>query len=91
MVLGIPRWAHRRLRARVRIERTIQAWPSIADAAGLPGSRITSAAGDAGDGPPASFSAWTSAFGWPNREPSPAASKTPATEVRTIPKRMRQP
>ena len=31
----------------------------------------------------------TSAFGWPNREPSPAASKTPATEVRTIPKRMR--
>ncbi len=47
VILGIPWWAHRRRRARVRIERTIQAWPSIADAAGLPGSRIASAAGDA--------------------------------------------
>ena len=47
VVLGIPWWAHRRRRARVRIDRTIQAWPSIADAAGLPGSRIASATGDA--------------------------------------------
>ena len=31
------------------------------------------------------------AFGWPNREPSPAASKTPTTEVRTVAKRMRLP
>jgi S-DNA-T family DNA segregation ATPase FtsK/SpoIIIE len=47
VILGIPWWLHRRRRARVRIERTIQAWPSIADAIGLPGSRIASAAGDA--------------------------------------------
>ena len=47
MILGIPWWVHRRRRARVKIERTIQAWPSIADSAGLPGSRIASAAGDA--------------------------------------------
>jgi S-DNA-T family DNA segregation ATPase FtsK/SpoIIIE len=47
VVLGIPWWAHRRRRARVKIERTIQAWPSIAESAGLPGSRIASAAGDA--------------------------------------------
>jgi S-DNA-T family DNA segregation ATPase FtsK/SpoIIIE len=47
VILGIPWWAHRRRRARVKIERTIQAWPSIADSAGLPGSRIASATGDA--------------------------------------------
>ena len=47
VILGIPWWAHRRRRARVRIEQTIQAWPSMADSIGLPGSRIASAAGDA--------------------------------------------
>jgi len=47
VILGIPWWAHRRRRSRVRIERTIQAWPSLADSIGLPGSRIASAAGDA--------------------------------------------
>src|SRR5271170_7923531 len=31
----------------------------------------------------------TSAFGWPNLEPSPAASRTPATVVRTVSKRTR--
>jgi S-DNA-T family DNA segregation ATPase FtsK/SpoIIIE len=46
VILGIPWWAHRRRRARVRIERTIQAWPALADNMGLPGSRITSAKGD---------------------------------------------
>ena len=47
VILGIPWWAHRRRRARVRIERTIQEWPVISESAGLPGSRIASAVGDA--------------------------------------------
>jgi S-DNA-T family DNA segregation ATPase FtsK/SpoIIIE len=47
IVLGIPWWARRRRRARVRIERTVQAWPDIAENMGLPGSRIASAKGDA--------------------------------------------
>jgi S-DNA-T family DNA segregation ATPase FtsK/SpoIIIE len=42
VILGIPWWAHRRRRARVRAERTIQTWPDIAENIGLPGSRITS-------------------------------------------------
>jgi len=42
VILGIPWWAHRRRRARVRAERTIQTWPAIAEDIGLPGSRITS-------------------------------------------------
>jgi S-DNA-T family DNA segregation ATPase FtsK/SpoIIIE len=46
VILGIPWWAHRRRRARVRIERTIQAWPDIAENMGLPGSRIASATGN---------------------------------------------
>ncbi len=36
-------------------------------------------------------SSMTSAFGWPKREPSPAASSTPATEVLTVAKRTRTP
>jgi FtsK/SpoIIIE family len=47
VILGIPWWAHRRRRARVRIERTIEAWPAMAEDIGLPGSKIASAAGDA--------------------------------------------
>ena len=47
VILGIPWWAHRRRRARVRAERTIQSWPSIADNIGLPGSRIASLVVDA--------------------------------------------
>jgi hypothetical protein len=40
---GIPWWFHRRRRARVRVERTLRAWPDIADTVGLPGSRLLSA------------------------------------------------
>ncbi len=40
---GVPWWAHHRRRARVRVERTIAAWPQFADAVGLPGSRLVSA------------------------------------------------
>ena len=47
LILGIPWWTHRRRRARVRIERTMQAWPDMAENMGLPGSRIASATGDA--------------------------------------------
>jgi S-DNA-T family DNA segregation ATPase FtsK/SpoIIIE len=43
---GVPWWAHRRRRAKVRVERTLDAWPDIADAVGLPGSRIMSAVVD---------------------------------------------
>jgi S-DNA-T family DNA segregation ATPase FtsK/SpoIIIE len=42
VILGIPWWAHRRRRARVRAYRTIQTWPTIAENMGLPGSRIAS-------------------------------------------------
>jgi len=42
VILGIPWWAHRRRRARVRAWRTIQSWPGLAENMGLPGSRITS-------------------------------------------------
>jgi S-DNA-T family DNA segregation ATPase FtsK/SpoIIIE len=47
VILGIPWWAHRRRRAKVRIERTVQTWPDMADNMGLPGSRIVSATGNA--------------------------------------------
>jgi DNA segregation ATPase FtsK/SpoIIIE, S-DNA-T family len=40
---GIPWWFHHRRRARVRVERTIAAWPTFADAIGLPGSTVDSA------------------------------------------------
>jgi hypothetical protein len=45
-VLGIPWWAHRRRRARVRVERLLAAWPEIAQAVGLAGSRVMSAVVD---------------------------------------------
>ncbi|MEJ3745453.1 cell division protein FtsK [Actinomycetes bacterium KLBMP 9797] len=47
LVCAIPWWAHRRRRAKVRVERTLQAWPDVADAAGLTGSRAVSAVVDA--------------------------------------------
>jgi S-DNA-T family DNA segregation ATPase FtsK/SpoIIIE len=40
---GIPWWANRRRRAKVRIDRKLDAWPEIANATGLPGSQIMSA------------------------------------------------
>jgi DNA segregation ATPase FtsK/SpoIIIE, S-DNA-T family len=43
---GMPWWAHRRRRAKVRVERTLEAWPDIADAIGLPSSRVLSAVVD---------------------------------------------
>ncbi|MEV4706612.1 FtsK/SpoIIIE domain-containing protein [Actinoplanes sp. NPDC049316] len=47
VVGGAPWWAHRRRRARVRVERTIEAWPDVAEKIGLAGSRVMSAVVDA--------------------------------------------
>jgi hypothetical protein len=46
LVLSVPRWANRRRRAKVRVERTIATWPDIARAVGLAGSEIMSATVD---------------------------------------------
>lgn len=43
---GLPWWLHHRRRLRVRVERTMTAWPQFADAIGLPGSRVISATAD---------------------------------------------
>ena len=46
LVLSVPWWAHRRRRARVRVERKLEAWPDIAKAIGLAGSQVMSATVD---------------------------------------------
>ena len=46
LVLSVPWWAHRRRRAKVRVERTLSAWPDIARAVGLAGSAVMSATVD---------------------------------------------
>jgi S-DNA-T family DNA segregation ATPase FtsK/SpoIIIE len=43
VILAVPWWAHRRRRARVRVQRALAAWPEISKAIGLPGSKIQSA------------------------------------------------
>jgi S-DNA-T family DNA segregation ATPase FtsK/SpoIIIE len=45
-VLAVPWWGHRRRRAKVRVERKLDAWPDIAQAVGLPGSQVMSAVVD---------------------------------------------
>jgi hypothetical protein len=46
LILAAPWWAHRRRRAKVRVDRTLAAWPDIAQATGLAGSRVQSAVVD---------------------------------------------
>ena len=46
LAAAMPWWWHRRRRARVRVERTLEAWPDIAEAIGLKGSRVMSAVVD---------------------------------------------
>jgi hypothetical protein len=46
LVLAVPWWAHRRRRARVRVERLLGTWPEIAQVVGLAGSRVQSAVVD---------------------------------------------
>jgi hypothetical protein len=41
-VFAVPWWAHARRRARVRVERKLQAWPEIARSVGLAGSQVMS-------------------------------------------------
>ena len=45
-LLAVPWWAHRRRRARARVQRALAAWPDISKAIGLPGSKIQSATVD---------------------------------------------
>jgi S-DNA-T family DNA segregation ATPase FtsK/SpoIIIE len=47
LVLSVPWWFHRRRRAKARVEKTIAAWPDVADNAGLTGSEILSVVVDA--------------------------------------------
>jgi hypothetical protein len=46
LVLAVPWWAHRRRRARIRVERKLEAWPEVAQAVGLAGSQVMSAVVD---------------------------------------------
>ena len=46
LILSVPWWAHRRRRAKVRLERKLHAWPDIANAIGLAGAEIMSATVD---------------------------------------------
>lgn len=46
LAAGLPWWTHRRRRARVRVERTLESWPRVADQTGLTGSRVISAVVD---------------------------------------------
>jgi len=45
-ILSVPWWAHRRRRAKVRVDRKLQAWPDIAQAIGLAGSQVMAATVD---------------------------------------------
>jgi S-DNA-T family DNA segregation ATPase FtsK/SpoIIIE len=46
LAAGVPWWTHRRRRMRVTVDRTIQAWPDIAEQVGLAGSHVLSAVVD---------------------------------------------
>jgi S-DNA-T family DNA segregation ATPase FtsK/SpoIIIE len=46
LAAGLPWWTHRRRRARVRVERTLESWPRVAEETGLTGSRVLSAVVD---------------------------------------------
>ena len=46
LIFAVPWWAHRRRRGRVRVQRAVAAWPDIAKAVSLPGSKIQSASVD---------------------------------------------
>jgi hypothetical protein len=46
LTYAIPWWAHRRRRAKVRVDRKLAAWPDIAKSVGLAGSQVMSAVVD---------------------------------------------
>ncbi len=62
-LLAVPWWAHRRRRARARVQRALSAWPDISKAIGLPGSKIQSATVD--------LWGWRPGSSWPAGRPSP--------------------
>jgi len=70
VILGIPWWFHRRRRAKARVEKTIAAWPEVAENAGLAGSEILSVVVDA--------------WGWTARVPL-RKGITPAQVIGKIP------
>jgi FtsK/SpoIIIE family len=45
-ILAVPWWTHHRRREKVRVERTLAAWPDISKTIGLPGSQVMSATVD---------------------------------------------
>jgi DNA segregation ATPase FtsK/SpoIIIE, S-DNA-T family len=47
VILSVPWWFHRRRRAKARVEKTISAWPDVAENAGLAGAEILSVVVDA--------------------------------------------
>ncbi len=47
VILAVPWWFHRRRRAKARVEKTISAWPDVAENAGLADSEILSVVVDA--------------------------------------------
>lgn len=72
-VLSVPWWVHRRRRARVRVERTLAAWPEISQSVGLAGSRVMSAVVDVWG--------WRARFGLARGQTiQDAISKIPALE-----------
>jgi hypothetical protein len=46
LVFAVPWWAHRSRRAKARVQRALSAWPDIAKAINLPGSKIQFASVD---------------------------------------------
>ena len=46
VILSVPWWTHQRRRAKVKLERKLQAWPDIAKAIGLAGAEVMSATVD---------------------------------------------
>ncbi len=46
LICGLPWWASRRRRAKIRVERMLESWPEIAHAVGLAGSQVMSATVD---------------------------------------------
>lgn len=73
LALAVPWWTHRRRRAKVRVTRTLSAWPELAERIGLPGSRIMSAVVDVWG--------WTARLALrPGQTVSEAIGKLPAIE-----------
>jgi DNA segregation ATPase FtsK/SpoIIIE, S-DNA-T family len=67
---ALPWWTHHRRREKVRVERILDSWPDIAQAAGIAGTRVVSA--------------WVSVWGWTGRLALPRGRKV-AQVVAAVP------